>query len=730
VTAKAEKKIAADLSANGKTTRIDKYEILEQIGCGGMGAVYKALHPHFKKYVAIKEIRSDLASNPDIRQRFEQEAELLAQLPTHPNIVTVRDAFTSEGKLYLVMDYIDGETLRDLLLRGEIEPGQAANILDQILSGLEAIHRRGIVHRDLKASNILIDREGTAFISDFGIAGFIDKNSQDGAMATAKCAAPELIDPSLRRDGSEQQADIYAAGILAYEMLLGESRFCREFQDIYSGPQEGVAERWLNWHTDLSRVAGNLNDLDPDIPIPLANLVERMMAKDMSDRYKDASEARRDLAAGISDAQGSRGKIGPAADDATRPLDKMRAAAPKTAGPAHLPLTRPATPQRFSPQVAQSREPTVEPATSHALTQGTQRRIPLWILWIGGGAALFFTAFLLLLLLSKNPGFTLLVRGAPSGSDIFIDNVCHGISTTDGAVLVNGLKAGKRLVRVSHDGYVDFNTSISGTDGEEKSVIVQLTQAEIKPSVLNEIDYTGPMILIPAGEFIMGSDSFLPDEKPAHKITLPDYYIDKFEVTIAQYKRFCEATSRPFPSNPWWDEQYNANNPNAPVVGVSWNDASAYARWAGKRLPSEQEWEKAASWDPNGKKKRLWPWGEVPEPNRANLSSTHPSQMGLFLAGASAYGVQDLAGNAAEWIDTFYQPYPGNQTADPEYGTKNKVVRGGSFRSTTDEARTTRRLYHSPEFARDEKKNRSWLIGFRCVVSADDPALLEYLRKK
>jgi eukaryotic-like serine/threonine-protein kinase len=321
--------------------RVDKYEILEQIGCGGMGAVYKALHPHFKKYIAIKEIRSDLAGSPDIQARFEKEAELLAQLPPHPNIVTVRDAFVSDGRLFLVMDFIDGETLNEILRRGKIEPGQAVGILDQILSGLEAIHSRGIVHRDLKAGNILIDREGTAYISDFGIAELINRHTQNGSMATAKCAAPELIDSTLGGSGSEQQADIYATGILAYEMLLGEEHFREAFPDVYQGPPDNVAERWLNWHTDLSRAAVNLNEIDPAIPRLLADLVERMMAKDMNDRYKDASEARSDLAASMIETPSARGSAVPAPDEATRPLDRVRIAATKPATPLPRPSPRP-----------------------------------------------------------------------------------------------------------------------------------------------------------------------------------------------------------------------------------------------------------------------------------------------------------------------------------------------------------------------------------------------------
>src|SRR5262249_11736913 len=286
------------------------------------------------------------------------------------------------------------------------------------------------------------------------------------------------------------------------------------------------------------------------------------------------------------------------------------------------------------------------------------------------------------------------------------------------------------LVRISHDGYGDFNSFVSGKDGEMKALIAQLAETEKRPTVSTEIDYNGPMILIPAGEFIMGDDAHLADEKPSHKTVLPDYYIDKLEVTNAQYRKFCDAVKRPLPSNPWWDEKYSDDNPNSPVVGITWSDAAAYASWAGKRLPTEEEWEKAASWGPDAQKKRIWPWGDSPDQGRANLGSTHPTGAGQLTNGASAYGVLDLAGNAAEWVDSYYQAYPGNSNPDANFGTQNRVVRGGSFRSNVDEARTTRRFFHSPEFKADEKKTRSWLIGFRCVVPANDPALMEFLRSR
>jgi iron(II)-dependent oxidoreductase len=292
---------------------------------------------------------------------------------------------------------------------------------------------------------------------------------------------------------------------------------------------------------------------------------------------------------------------------------------------------------------------------------------------------------------------------------------------------VTGLKAGKRVVRVSHEGFTDFNATVTGQDGEVKTLVAQLVASTNQTGLPKEIDYNGPMILINAGEFIMGDDNHQPDEKPAHKVTLPDFYIDKFEVTNGQYKKFCDATKRSYPTNPWWDTAY-FRKLNMPVVGVNFAEASAYAEWAGKRLPTEQEWEKAASWGPGADKKRTWPWGDSDQPANAVLSTNHPSNVGSKQSGASAYGVQDMAGNVLEWVDAFYQAYPNNNAPDPNFGNGSRIVRGGSFRSDSQGARNAERIYAPAEFTAAEKKERSWLIGFRCAVSANDTKLQERLR--
>src|SRR5262245_24592881 len=219
---------------------IEKYEVIEVIGRGAMGIVYKGFHPHLKTYVAIKEVIEEGAGDTEMRGRLEREAEILAQLPPHPNIVSIKDGFRWRDKFYLVMDYIEGGTLSDLIEGNIIDVSRVKALLDQILSGLAVIHSCGIVHRDIRPSNILLDSDGVAYISDFGIAKAAHDFSEARTMLTAKYVAPELIEPALGRGGREQQIDLYAVGMLAYELLTGANRFRSVFHFIYNAGPHGA----------------------------------------------------------------------------------------------------------------------------------------------------------------------------------------------------------------------------------------------------------------------------------------------------------------------------------------------------------------------------------------------------------------------------------------------------------------------------------------------------------
>jgi formylglycine-generating enzyme required for sulfatase activity len=197
------------------------------------------------------------------------------------------------------------------------------------------------------------------------------------------------------------------------------------------------------------------------------------------------------------------------------------------------------------------------------------------------------------------------------------------------------------------------------------------------------------MVLVPAGNFIMGSDEvdaegvserlginkpWFEDERPARKVYLEAFFIDQYEVTDAQYQKFIEATRHPPP--PYWRDGQSPSEQGDHPVMVGWADAEAYCRWAGKRLPAEAEWEKAA----RGTNGRRYPWGDEFDPAKANVGETQPAQVkvGSYPTGKSPYRAYDMVGNVWEWTADWYQPYPGSRYESPYFGEKYKVIRGNA----------------------------------------------------
>jgi len=250
------------------------------------------------------------------------------------------------------------------------------------------------------------------------------------------------------------------------------------------------------------------------------------------------------------------------------------------------------------------------------------------------------------------------------------------------------------------------------------------------------------MVYVPAGPFLMGSSEY-PDAQPVHEVDLPAFWIDRYEVTNAQFEQFIEAEG--YSHQEYWSEEGwrwkeelnisqpafwddpNLNSPDQPVVGVSWYEADAYARWAGKRLPTEEEWEKAASWDESTGQKRHYPWGdEALTGTRLNFCDVNcdndwkatdindgyrwTAPVGSYPDGASPYGVLDMAGNAWEWTADWYQAYPGSTLEASEFGEKKRVIRGGSWYWGAREATPAARSAAKPDF------HGNGDIGFRCVA--------------
>ena len=222
-----------------------------------------------------------------------------------------------------------------------------------------------------------------------------------------------------------------------------------------------------------------------------------------------------------------------------------------------------------------------------------------------------------------------------------------------------------------------------------------------------------PAVLVPAGEFTMGDD----ENSPKRKLFVDAFYMDRFETTTARYAKFLESTGSENTPD-FWDDRKGKDVDQMPVVGVSWNEANAYCRWAGKRLPTETEWEKSA----RGTDERTFPWGEeTPTIDRANYENSSPetyetalSPVGTHAAGQSPYGVDDLAGNASEWVADWYSE---SFTSDDVYNPRGpaqgekRVIRGSGRYDPSARLAAAKRWFASPDHRSDD-------IGFRC---ASDP---------
>ena len=225
------------------------------------------------------------------------------------------------------------------------------------------------------------------------------------------------------------------------------------------------------------------------------------------------------------------------------------------------------------------------------------------------------------------------------------------------------------------------------------------------------------MVFVPAGAFTMGTNAADAagsnlrqnnDALPQHTVTVPPFYIDKTEVTNAQYKRYCDATGYSVPPH-WKKGTYPEGEAESPVTHVNWWEASAYAAWAGKRLPTEAEWEKAA----RGTDGRLYPWGNTWDGTLVVIARDKPQPVGTKPGGASPYGALDMASNVLEWVQDWYGPYPGARHTYPEYGTQYKVLRGGFFWGAGIEVMSTT-FYRSV----NRPGTRHSAIGFRCAKGA------------
>jgi serine/threonine protein kinase len=617
-----------------------KYELVARLGEGGMGAVYRARRVLIGDEVAVKVLLGKFVADTEAVERFRREARAAAML-RHPNVVTIHDfgeARGDEAPAYIVMELVEGESLRDLLRReGKIETERAVSLMRDICAGVGAAHRRNIWHRDLKPDNVIVlepdeDREReTVKVVDFGIAKLRDLAggptlTQTGVvMGTPYYMSPEQC----KGESLDARSDVYSLGTMLYEMLDGLPPFTAK-------NSMGVITKHL---TESPRPLPQKLGVLPAVEA----VMMRSLSKDSDERQQNASAFAREL------------------QDALKPPD---------APPPAMTVEAVAMP---APSQTQPSKPPSVPDTEQSEPEESKFSTPP----VG-----LHTDPISLSKLGLTPK-----SEQRRGSRL---PLLLGIL----ALLIVGVGVAVWMTRTGAD-----KSQMSGAKNQAPTN--QTTGS--KPS---EPATPAGMVSVPAGEFMMGRNGGDAAEGPAHQVTVKSLFIDTYEATNEDYAKFVQATGYNAPTT-WRSGNYPAGAGRKPVTGVTWDDANSYCKWAGKRLPTEEEWEFAA----RGTDNRLYPWGNSWQQGSANANNASQGlvDVGSFKA-ASPVGVFDMVGNAWEWTASDFKAYPGGHLPANLPAGELKVIRGGSYESPKDYATTTYRTGWPARGARTYDQT-----GFRCV---------------
>jgi serine/threonine protein kinase len=264
------------------TTFANRYEIIEELGKGGMGSVYRVEDTKLNQDIALKLIKPEIASDKKTIERFRNELKI-ARMIAHRNVCKMYDLGEDQGIRYITMEYIPGEDLKSMIrMMGQLSVGKALSIVKQVCEGLAEAHRMGIIHRDLKPSNLMIDKYGNAKIMDFGIARTLE--SKGLTDAGVMIGTPEYMSPEqVERKEADQRSDIYSLGVILYEMVTGRVPFEGET------PISVV-------HKHKYEVPQEPKKVNPQIPDELNAVIMKCLEKDKEKRFLNADEVRTELA--------------------------------------------------------------------------------------------------------------------------------------------------------------------------------------------------------------------------------------------------------------------------------------------------------------------------------------------------------------------------------------------------------------------------------------------------
>ena len=309
----------------------NRYEVVEKVGTGGMADVYRAMDHRLNRYVAVKILKNEYSEDTKFVTKFRQEAQAVACL-SHPNVVAVYDVGEEQGMHFIVMEFVEGITLKSYIeKKGKLSVREAVGIGIQIASGLEAAHNSHIIHRDIKPQNILISRDGTAKVTDFGIA----KAASSNTITASAMGSVHYISPEQARGGySDEKSDIYSLGVTLYEMLSGKVPFEGE-----STVTVALAH--------IQDEAVPLQQIDPNIPLSLSKIVQKCMQKKADFRYPTSADLIADLKMFLQDPEGEYGVVKPLYENTDtifiKPTDvnRIKAASQTTTGDSGMTAAEP-----------------------------------------------------------------------------------------------------------------------------------------------------------------------------------------------------------------------------------------------------------------------------------------------------------------------------------------------------------------------------------------------------
>ena len=611
-------------------SRIGRYDVRSLLGSGGMGEVYLAWDSELERTIAIKVLHEGEASG-DRTRRFVQEAKAASALH-HPNVAHVYEIGSQDNIRFIAMEIIEGETLRARIARGPMKPEEVLAIGTQIASALAAAHRNGIVHRDIKPENVMITPDGFAKVLDFGLAKLRELRGDDAAtvvktktgvaVGTLAYMSPE----QLSGEDVGATADVYSLGVVLYEMLRGRR------------PGE-------------SREASGV--LEP--------VIAKAMSKNRNDRYADAGEMLEALR-GI-------GATSPAKKGGSMAVAVWIAAA--IAGLAIVWFAVRSYQQRSALKLI-----------ANAEARMSQKRFPEAFDAANAAAAVLPANDRVrdIIAQTSNP---LSLDSDPEGATVFLRRFGGPAESKQiGTTPLNvRLPRADYVLKLEKSGYTTVERALSLAPFSMRGQVLPGRAAKLRVRLLEASKAAAGMVFVEGGNYTL-SGWVRPSDR---SVTLRDFLIDRFEVSNHDFEEFVRSgayRNRNLWTHPFVDgtkhltfeeamarlrdktglpgpRDWSGGAPpngqeNHPVTGVSWYEASAFAEWKGKHLPTIYQWEDASKYQGAVLLGVTMPWGAIGEgvdaTERANFLGKGTLPVDSMPFGISPWGAYNMAGNVAEWL--------------------------------------------------------------------------------